>query len=86
MNTRNMLMIFFGWNLALSQFYLPLPIVHTISGTGSIFVFLVDYFLNGVAITPKQLVGVVVGFMGLVLTVNGRLLIHYIDPSFQEHS
>lgn len=86
MNVRNMLMIFFGWNLALSQFYLPLPIVHTISGAGSIFVFVVDYFLNGVGITAKQLVGVIVGFVGLSLTVNGNIIMHYFHPEFEQHS
>ena len=48
-------MTMFGWGLAYSQFYLPLPIVHTLNGSGPLFVFIVDYFLNGIKINRKQI-------------------------------
>ena len=79
-------MLFYGWNVALSQFYLPLPIVHTINGSGAIFIFVIDYFRNGVHINMKQLAGVMIGFIGLVATVNGKLIISYLDPTFEAHS
>ena len=75
-------MSFFSSIVGLAQFYLPLPIVHTICGSGPIFVFILDYYLNGVRINLKQLIGIILGLLGLILTVNGRLIILYFDPSF----
>ena len=72
----------FGWVIALSQFYLPLPIVHTISGAGPIFIFIIDYYINRIKINKKQLIGIVIGVLGLVLTVNGRIIMTYFDPTF----
>ena len=34
--------------ISLSQFILPLPIVHTINSSGIIFVFIIDYLINNV--------------------------------------
>ena len=68
--------------MAFSQFYLPLPIVHTISGSGPLFVFIIDYYLNGIEINQKQLTGIAFGIIGLILAVNGRLIITYIDPTY----
>ena len=83
---RSCMLSFYGWGMAFSQFYLPLPIVHTISGTGPLFVFIIDYYLNDVKINQKQLVGIIFGIAGLILTVNGRLIITYIDPTYEVES
>lgn len=55
----------------LAQFYLSQPIVHTINSTGSIFVFILDYYINHVTITIKQFYGVIFGVFGVLLTING---------------
>ena len=41
---RNVIMVIHGLAMAAAQFYLPLPIVHTISFCSPIFVFVIDYF------------------------------------------
>ena len=66
----------------LSQFYLPMPIVHTIGSTGTLFIILLDHFINGVKLNRKQVVGVVVSFLGMILVINGKWLIHYVDPNY----
>ena len=75
-------MAYQGWSVALSHFYIPIPVIHTLSGTGPIFVFVIDYYKNGVNINKKQLVGIILGICGLILTVNGRILMSWIDPTF----
>ncbi len=59
----------FGYTIV--QFYLPQPIVQTLNSTGPLFVFLLDYKLNGIKITQKQIVGILFGMIGVLLTVNG---------------
>ena len=70
----------------LSQFYLPLPIVYTICGSGPIFGFIIDYYFNGVRVNAKQVIGLSMGLAGLILTVNGNFLIRWVDPSFEVHT
>jgi hypothetical protein len=41
---RNFIMALHGLAMGTAQFYLPLPIVHTISFFSPIFVFIIDYF------------------------------------------
>ena len=41
---RNFIMVLHGLAMGTAQFYLPLPIVHTISFFSPIFVFIIDYF------------------------------------------
>ena len=83
---RNGAMIFYATSIGVAQFYLPLPIVHTICGSGPIFVFIIDYFMNGVGINAKQFMAIVIAVAGLVLAINGSMLIKYIDPEFETHS
>ena len=67
----------------LSQFFLPMPIVHTIASTGTLFIILLDYFVNGVKLNSKQMVGVSISFLGMLLVINGKWLISYIDPAYE---
>lgn len=83
---RSFIMTFFGWVVAFSQFYIPIPIVHTICGSGPIYIFIIDYYLNGIRINGKQFLGILVGIIGLILTINGRILITYINPGFKMES
>ena len=78
---RNGAMIFYGTSIGVAQFYLPLPIVHTICGSGPICVFIIDYCLNGVKINAKQFVGLAVTMFGLVLAINGGMLIKHLNPN-----
>jgi drug/metabolite transporter (DMT)-like permease len=59
---------------AIAQHILPLPIVHTISCTGTLFVFLFDYILNSIKITSKQAFGIVIGVFGALISTNGKVL------------
>ena len=61
------------------QFVLPLPIIHTISSSGVLFVFMIDYLQNGVTINQKQAYGIIAGIVGVLLTTNGSLIMRYFD-------
>lgn len=65
---------------ASSQYILPLPIVHTLGCTGTLFVFLIDYLLNNVKINLKQSIGILLGFIGALIATNSRILTKIIYP------
>ena len=83
---RSIMMILYAAATGASQFYLPLPLVHTICGSGPIFVFIIDYYMNGVRINSKQLMGIIIAVAGLVLAINGGMFMKYLDPDFETHS
>jgi|LakMenEpi03Aug12_release.lakeMendotaPanAssembly.Ray.scaffolds.fasta_scaffold1209799_2 drug/metabolite transporter (DMT)-like permease len=60
--------------ISLSQFILPLPIVHTINSSGVIFVFIIDYFINGIQINKRQAIGITIGLIGVLVVGNQRYL------------
>jgi drug/metabolite transporter (DMT)-like permease len=60
--------------ISLSQFILPLPIVHTINSSGVIFVFMIDYFINGIQINKRQAIGITIGLIGVLVVGNQRYL------------
>jgi len=70
----------------LVMFYLTQPVVQTIASTGPIFIFLLDYLINGVSITKKQFYGVILGISGVLLTINGDLIILMFDPTYETTS
>ena len=74
MNARNFLMTVHGFMFAFSFHYLEVPIVYTISNTGPLLVFVLDYFLNGAAVARKQLVGIIVASAGITLAVNSHVI------------
>ncbi len=67
---------------AIIQFYLTQPIIQTLNSTGTLFIFLLDYKINGVTITRKQFYGVVLGISGVLLTVNGEIIIRFFNPEY----
>lgn len=69
---RNLIMAVHGFMMVISQYFLPLPIVHTIAMSGVSWTFVIDYFKNGVKINKKQLIGVILSFVGVLITSNGR--------------
>ncbi len=71
LNIRNGIIVLHSFVFALVQFYLEQPILQTINSCGPIFIFVMDYFMNGVKINHKQFIGVVLAIFGVLLTVNG---------------
>lgn len=76
---RSIIMAMYSLVFALSQFILPLPVVHTINCSGQIFIFLLDYFLYGVKINCQQAIGVFLGIVGVLLAGNGRVIMELMD-------
>ena len=81
---RNILLTFHSFTMAVAQFILPLPIVHTISCSGVLIVFVLDYFLYGILINKWQYVGILIGFGGVVLNANGNLITELIGLTAKE--
>lgn len=64
--------------LPFSQFYLPLPIVHTIGCSSIAIIYTIDYFLNGITITKMGGAGVAFALVGVFLMANNRLIMSII--------
>jgi drug/metabolite transporter (DMT)-like permease len=77
LNIRNILSSIQAIVIALSLHYLTSPITHTISNSGPIVVFVMDYFRNGKTITKRELYGIIVTTVGLLATVNASLLMYW---------
>jgi len=54
------------------MYYLPLPIAFTINNSSPLFVAVFDKLIYGVELNRKQLVWLIIAFIGVVLTVNGN--------------
>lgn len=83
---RNFIMIIQGLVFTVLQFILTQPIINTINSTGPLFIFLLDYKINGITINQKQVYGVILGVIGVLLTINGEYIIRFIDPSYSTPS
>lgn len=68
--------------LAFSQFVIPLPVVHTIGSSGNLYTIFWDYYIFGNKLSKEQIKGMIVALIGVILTINGRLILFFIDPSF----
>ena len=79
---RSVLMTFHSFFTGLAQFVLPLPICYTIACSGTLFIFIIDYFINVTKINSQQFIGIIVGILGVFLTSNGKLITKIIDPSY----
>ena len=79
---RNAIVVVHGLLFTAAQFYLPLPIVHTVNFFAPIFIFVIDYFENGVRVTTAQLWFLVVSVLGVLCTVNSELFSKLIDPHY----
>lgn len=64
------------------QFYLTQPIIQTLNSSGTLFIFLLDYLINGITVTKKQFYGIIVGVFGVLLTVNGEFIMRSIYPNY----
>jgi len=74
MGIRHCIVTIHGFAFAEAQFYLPLTIIHTIYCAGPLAIFVMDYFINKVSITGRQLVAALIAFFGVLLTINGELI------------
>ena len=72
---RNIIMVVDAIVFAIVQFYLPLPIVHGISATGIIFIFILDYLINNIRINKTQAIGISVGMIGIFFTIGGKFIL-----------
>ena len=76
-------MVAFGYTFASAQYYLPLPIVHTIYNCGPLFVLATDYFVNGTKINKNQIIGGICGMIGMFLVIYGDLLPKWIGEGYE---
>lgn len=76
---RNIIVVVHGLAITAAQFYLPLPIVHTINFFAPIFIFIIDYFENGVRIGKIQLYFLILSIFGILCTVNSELVNQFVD-------
>lgn len=80
---RSIFMTMHSFFTGLAQFILPLPLVHTIACSGTLFVFIIDYLMNGTKINSRQAIGIVIGIIGVLLASNGKLITKMVDPSYE---
>lgn len=64
-------------------FVLSYPLVNSIVITGPLFVFIIDYYVNGVTINNSQAIGIAIGFAGILININGDFLMTLVDPTYQ---
>jgi drug/metabolite transporter (DMT)-like permease len=74
MTIRHVLLVLYSFIFAQCFFYLPINVVHTLYSSGPIFVLAIDYVINKIVITRRQMVGAAIAFGGVLLTVNGHIL------------
>lgn len=84
LHLRNFLSCMQGLALALGLKYLSPPIVHTISNSGPIIVYVMDYFRNGRNVTTRELWGIIISSIGILATVNASLILSWLGLS--EHT
>lgn len=73
---RNILSSTHAITMVLGLHYLTSPVVHTIANSGPIIVFVMDYFRNGRTVTRVQFYGIIVTSLGLLITVNGSIILY----------
>jgi drug/metabolite transporter (DMT)-like permease len=68
------------------HYVVSVPVINILNISGSIFAFIVDYLMYGTPIHREQILGMLVGFVGVAVTVNGELILSMIDESYTNHS
>jgi len=76
---RNTIIVLHQLYYSAMQFVVTMPIVNIIALSGPLFVFIIDYFINGVTINKKQLMGIVFGMLGVITVINGDAVMHFLD-------
>jgi hypothetical protein len=78
---RNVLSAVHGISLAIAFRFLPAPLVHTISNSGPIIVYVMDYFRNGTTISKRQFIGIVATTITLFIMINSSLILYLLGIS-----
>lgn len=60
--------------------------MYTISSSGPVLVYVIDYFMNDATITKKQIIGIFVACVGIALTINSHLLYRWMGIVEDTHS
>jgi drug/metabolite transporter (DMT)-like permease len=79
---RNIIVVIHGLAITAAQFYLPLPIVHTINFFSPIFIFVIDYLENGVRINKTQFYFLLLSVFGVLCTINSELVSTLLDDKY----
>lgn len=79
---RNIIVVIHGLAITAAQFYLPLPIVHTINFFSPIFIFVIDYLENGVRINKTQFYFLLLSIFGVLCTINSELVSTLLDDKY----
>ncbi len=82
LNVRNGLILIHQIIYTGMYFVLSFPLNNSICITGPLFVFVIDYYLNGITINKSQAIGIAVGFIGIFLNINGDYFMKLIDPNY----
>lgn len=84
--TRNLIVCLHLFGLAGILYVLPFSVVFTINNSCALFVFIIDYYLYRVKINQKQIYGVIWGFAGVLLTVNGEFFMNLFYPELEKQT
>lgn len=68
------------------HYVVSVPVINILNISGSIFAFIVDYFMYGTPIHKEQMLGIIIGFLGVAVTVNGELILSMIDSGYTYQS
>ena len=69
-----------------THFYLPYPVTNAITLTGPLFAFVVDYYMNGIEVNKKQIIGILAGVLGVILASNSQFILYLIDDDYAPSS
>lgn len=79
---RNIIMIINQIAYTAMHYVVPLPVINILNISGSIFAFVFDYALYGSKIHAEQIPGIIAGCIGVVVTVNGELIMSLLDSNY----
>ena len=77
---RNSIICLHLFVLAGVLYVLPFSVIFTINNSCTLFVFIIDCYLYKVKINRQQVLGVIWGFAGVMLTVNGEFFMSLYHP------
>lgn len=75
LNVRNFIVFGFSACMSGAFYFLELPIVYTCFNGLPIFVYILDYFYHNTTVSSKQLCGLVFCCIGMVFTINSRIIL-----------
>jgi len=79
LHSKSIIVSFYMTFIPFCMFYLPLPIIYTITSGLLINVAVIDYLKNGIKINKFGKIGICFGIFGIILIANNRSLMSLID-------